>query len=160
MFGSRWKAALEAVKETHAAAMQECAKTRVHLERDLRVARAQVLYLERALSTSQANVDWLRVMVNKANDDRAAIAASKGLELPSLQIDGTPQSVGQVEARAAAAANQPVEDGKSFVDIEDLDGALAAYAGQVSNFEDLGDEEAKRQGIGHADDGTVEYSKP
>lgn len=123
------------------------------LHEDLNLKNVQIAALERALATSQANVDWLKVYANNAVNERNAIAASRGLQLPRPQIEGTPQSPEAVKNTALSGAD------KSFERAEDLDEAMETYRGSVGNFEDLGDAEAERQGVHHADDGTVEYTR-
>lgn len=125
------------------------------LQAELVQLRAERGALERALATSQANVEWLRVMFNAASNDRAAIAAAKGFTLPAPQIEGQPQTPGAV----VAAANTPTEIGNAFVEADDLDETMEHYTGSVNGFDDVGDEEASRLGIRHDGAGNVEYAK-
>lgn len=128
---------------------------------ELATERTAVLMLERALASSQANVDWMRHYANSLSQDRERIAAAKGLDLPGPQFEGALQTAADVVARARTAAEgggPPLEVGRALVAAEDPDSALAAMTGAVNGFEDVGDEEAGRQGIVHNEtDGTVEY---
>ncbi len=145
------------VARQHDASLAELRAKLNEREKQLGIAQVRIVALERQLATSQANVDWLRVFANNLSNDRAAIAATKGLALPVPQLEGdltTPQQV------QAAAVNAPVTSGAGFVDVpDDLDGAMEQYRGVVDNFEDVGDDRAKEMGIAHADDGTVEYRR-
>lgn len=139
---------------------------RDQLQRDLQIEQLKVTLLERQLATAQANVDWLRVFCNTLSQDRAAIAAAKGIELPAPVIEGALQTAAAVKARAAAVAaggGPPVEIGQALSGIEaaaDVDDALKAYGDSVHNFEDVGDAEAQRLGVQHNEtDGTVEYTR-
>jgi hypothetical protein len=140
------------------------------LDKQLGEARLQIVALERALATSQTNVDWMRTMVNNAIADRNALARTKGIELDDYEIAGRLQTPADVEARALAAARareaagganvDPAIVGQRLSDADSVEGAMAIMQGAVGGFEDVGDEEAERLGIRHNEhDGQVEYAK-
>jgi hypothetical protein len=159
------KLGLEALKLAHHAHVAGVETQLAQARKELAEERTKVLMLERALATSQANVDWMRHFANTMSQDRQHLAASKGLDLPGPQFEGKLQTPADVEAAALARARAreagggaPVEVGRAIEDAGDVDAAMAAYTGHVNGFEDLGDDEAERLGIGHnAEDGTVEY---
>jgi hypothetical protein len=145
------------------------------LKRQLEVAQVRNVLLEKQLATAQANVDWLRVLANTFSNDRAAIAAAKGIILPNPQIEGavrTPAEIARIAEHIAGEVDRlkakdreegggaPAVVGAALADAPNVDDALDAYRGHVNNFEDVGDDAAAELGIGHdAKDGTVEYSK-
>lgn len=125
-------------------------------------AELRVTLLERSLATSQANVDWLRVLANNLSADRAALGAARGIPLPAPEIAGHLQTAADLEARARmveAGGGPTVEALGRAMSAGDVDQALAAYTDATAGFEDVGDEAAEAAGIQHADDGTVAYSK-
>lgn len=132
---------------------------RRRIEAQLETERAKVVLLERQLATSQANVDWLRVMVNNLSHDRAAIAASRGLSLPAPQLEGalrTPADVTAAVAGDGGGAPAALGVGSALAN-PDVDEAMEAFQGLTNGFEDVGDEEAERIGAIHAEDGTLEF---
>jgi hypothetical protein len=158
---------LEALKAAHQEHVTQLQAQVVVLQKELIVERQKVLGLERALAVSQGNVDWMRHYANALSADRQSLAAAKGLDLPAPRFEGQLQTAADVEARATAAARAreagggaPVEVGRAIETADDVDAAMAAYTGHVNGFEDVGDEEAERQGIVHNEaDGTVEYRR-
>jgi hypothetical protein len=161
------RAVLIALKEAHSGEVVRLQAAMVGLTKELAIEKQKVLGLEKALAVSQSNVDWMRHYANALSEDRRSLAGLKGIELPAPRFEGQLQTPADVEARALAAAKQreagggaPVEVGRAIEDATDLDAAMAAYTGHVNGFEDLGDEEAERQGIRHNEtDGSVEYAK-
>jgi hypothetical protein len=124
----------------------------------LELERQKVIALERALAQSQANVEWLRLLYNQSANDRAAISAMKfGTPLPAPQLEGTLQTPQDVIAAAEQRAAAPAGLQKAVLEEDDLDKALENYTGMAGGFGDVGDAEAERLGITHADDGSVAY---
>lgn len=148
------------------AALDALQRTVDQLQRDLQVEQLKNTLLERQLATSQANVDWLRVFANQLSQDRTAIAASKGIDLPGPAIEGRLQTAAEVQAQAAAVAaggGPTLEVGRALDVItraESVDEALAGYSDTLNGFEDVGDAEATRLGVKHNEtDGTLEYTR-
>lgn len=147
------KRAYDALLAAHERELEAMTAEKDRLARALAIADAKRSLLKESLSVSQNNVDWLRVQVNNLTMDRAAIAAAKGIELPAPQIEGqlkTPEDVVR-QAKDAPAGLVQLPD--------DLDSAMEKYSTLTGGFEDVGDEEAARQGIRHAEDGAVEYTR-
>jgi hypothetical protein len=128
------------------------------LQEQLRATRT----LETALTTAHATIAWMQVEINRLNLERAALARGHGVELPTLSIERGVRAVdlwpGPVMPATVTGAPLTPDD-QSFARSEDLDEQTEAFRGSVGNFEDVGDDEAARAGIVHADDGTVEYAK-
>lgn len=164
-----WKwvstAVLEALKAAHLNQVTQLQAALVIAKNELAVERQKIIGLERALAVSQGNVDWMRVFANTISEDRKLLASTKGIELATPRFEGRLQTAADVEAAilAKARARQagggaPVEVGQALDTASDLDSAMAAYTGHVNGFEDVGDEEAERQGITHNEvDGSVEH---
>lgn len=161
------KRALDALELRHAAEVARLTTLNDAQRQELTEERMKVVMLERAMASSQSNLDWMRIFANQLSHDRDQIARLRGFELAGPTFEGGLQTPADVEARAVAAARAreagggaPAIVGATLAAATDVDSAMAAYTGHVGGFEDVGDEEAERLGISHHEqDGAVEYVK-
>jgi chromosome segregation ATPase len=105
-----------------------------------------------ARDTATANFEWARLMFNKGEAERA-ILTSRIIERPvqpfSIEREASPPPPTDGTAGAAGEPAAGVDRPKPTAAIETAIGGLANRFGVI--FEDVGDDEAKRQGLEHED---------
>lgn len=113
---------------------------------------AKVTGLTASRDTAQANFEWARLMFNKGEAERAILTA-RIIERPvqpfSIDREAAPPPPADGTAGAAGMKPEGVDRPQPTAALETAIGGIASRFGV--NFEDVGDDEAQRQGIDHED---------
>jgi hypothetical protein len=145
----------EVARNLHTALGQATATATVILEKELAAMR-QELAVERGkrelyatqLKIAQKDADWLRVLVNTTNTERATLMARAGVAVPAPQI----RMQRPLDDRTGAGMSDgpPIGSG--------MPGPLADAWDEFSGaMEDMGDEAAERVGLRHDELGEAHF---
>ena len=115
----------------------------------LAAANEKVKNLWGEVNRSHATIEWMRVHINRLEEERAALMQTVyHAPLGSFEIAHVPVNA----TKPANVVGTPASD------TED-EGRLGILRDHQAILEDMGDEEAGRQGIKLEDDGTAVYTR-
>ena len=128
---------------------QVIAKEMEALRLELAVERAKREVLASQLGLAQKDCEWLRVMINTAHTERAALLAQVGMTVPVPQIRDyrVPMKPAPDNRPGMFSAEQGIGAG--------LPGPLQEAADAL--FDDIGDEAAAAQGLKHDETGALHF---
>jgi hypothetical protein len=105
------------------------------------VARTEYLELERRAAASAATTDWMRVRINQLERENAMLKGKVlgiPVEAPEIRVESA--AVASTTPVARSGQHRTPTPERESPSVQDI------FAGNIG-FEDMGDEEAHRQGV-------------
>lgn len=142
----------QAIKDGSESSSAVIGKELEALRMELAVERAKRELLAGQLALSQKDCEWLRLMINTAHTERAALLAQVGMSVPVPQIRDYRVPMAPPPADERVGLHNP-ESGIG----SGLPGPLQELMDEAGGFEDMGDAAAARHGIGHDTTGALHF---